>query len=165
MKLALDRPELVDRIVVVGSNALSRTPLSPLPAEGVRLIAAYYQGDGPTRDKMRTLLLSLVHDPARITDELVERRYEASIDPEIVAVNGTHWPRQSLDDSLARLKSPTLIVWGQDDRASPIDAALMMLRLIPDARLHVFNCCGHWAQVERAEAFNRLVLGFLTPAG
>lgn len=161
MKLAIDRPELIERIVVVGSNALSRTALSPLPAEGVRLIANYYQGDGPSRDKMRSLLLTLVSDPDRITDELVDRRYEASIEPEIVAVNQSHWPRQSLDDDLTRLASPTLIVWGQDDRASPIEAAHMMLRLIPDARLHVFNRCGHWAQVERSEEFNRLVLGFL----
>jgi 4,5:9,10-diseco-3-hydroxy-5,9,17-trioxoandrosta-1(10),2-diene-4-oate hydrolase len=162
MKLAIDRPELVDRIVVVGSNALSRTALAPLPAEGVRLIAGYYSDDGPSREKMRALLLTLVNDQARITDELVEARYQASIDPETVTLNRTgHWPRQSLDNRLTELKSPTLIVWGQDDRASPVEAAHMMLRLIPDARLHVFNRCGHWAQVERADEFNRLVLAFL----
>jgi len=38
---------------------------------------------------------------------------------------------------------------------------LQMVRIIPDARMHIFTKCGHWAQVEHAEAFNRLVLDFL----
>jgi pimeloyl-ACP methyl ester carboxylesterase len=102
-----------------------------------------------------------VFDPSRITDELVAQRYALSVDPEVVALNRAgHWPRQSLDGELARLAAPTLIVWGQDDRASPIEAALAMLRLISNARLHVFNRCGHWVQVERAAEFDRLVLDF-----
>jgi 2-hydroxy-6-oxonona-2,4-dienedioate hydrolase len=28
--------------------------------------------------------------------------------------------------------------------------------------LHIFNRCGHWAQWEHADAFNRLVIDFLT---
>ncbi len=161
MKLAIDQPDRVGKVVVVGSNAVSRSVLAPMPSEGVRNIAAYYQGDGPSLERMRRLLEGMVYDTTRITDELVAARYEASIDPETVAINRDgHWPRQSLDAELGRLSVPTLLVWGQDDRASPIDAALQMLRLIPDARLHVFGRCGHWAQVERAAEFDRLVLDF-----
>lgn len=164
LKLAIDHPALVDRVVVVGSNAISRTAFSPMPTEAVRQIAGYYQGDGPSPARMRTLLEALVFDGARVTDALVAERYQASIDPEIVALNRDgHWPRQSLDGELGRVKAPTLIVWGQDDRASPIESALMMLRAIPDARLHIFNRCGHWAQVEHAAEFDRLVLDFLKP--
>lgn len=162
MKLAIERPERVGKVVVIGSNAISRSALAPMPTEGVRQIAAYYQGDGPSPERMRRLLETLVFDTSRITDELVADRYAASIDPQTVAINRDgHWPRQSIDKDLGRLTNPTLIVWGQDDRASPIDAALQMLRIIPDARLHVFNRCGHWAQVEHAAEFNRLVLDFL----
>lgn len=161
LKLAIDHPDRVGRIVVIGSNAISRTAFSPMPAEAVRHIADYYQGEGPSMGKMRMLLRALVYDGARVTDALVAERYAASIDPEIVAVNREgHWGRQSLDGELGRLRAPTLIVWGQDDRASPVEAGLMMLRLIPDARLHIFNHCGHWAQVEHAAEFDRLVLDF-----
>jgi len=161
LKLAIDHPERIGRIVVVGSNAVSSSVLSPSPAEAVRLIAGYYQGDGPSPVKMRALLEALVYDPTRVTDALVDERYQASIDPEVVAINREgHWGRQSLDGELRRLEAPTLIVWGQDDRASPIDAALAILRLIPDSRLHVFSRCGHWAHVERAAEFNQLVLEF-----
>jgi len=162
LKLAIDQPERVGRLVVIGSNAMSSSVLSPLPAEAVRLIADYYQGDGPSPARMRALLEALVYDPALVTDARVAERYAASIEPEVVAINRAgHWGRQSLDNELRRVRAPTLIVWGQDDRASPIDAALAMLRLIPDSRLHVFSRCGHWVQVEHAAEFNRLVLDFL----
>jgi pimeloyl-ACP methyl ester carboxylesterase len=161
LKVAIDHPERVGRIVLVGSNAISQSVLSPSPSEGVRHIARYYQGAGPSLERMRALLETLVFDQGLITDELVTARYEASIDPETVALNREgHWPRQSLDGLLGKVASPVMIVWGQDDRAGPIDSALAMLRLIPDARLHVFGRCGHWAQVERAAEFNRLVLDF-----
>jgi 2,6-dioxo-6-phenylhexa-3-enoate hydrolase len=31
---------------------------------------------------------------------------------------------------------------------------------MPNAQMHIFSRCGHWAQVEHADAFNRLVIGF-----
>jgi pimeloyl-ACP methyl ester carboxylesterase len=47
-----------------------------------------------------------------------------------------------------------------DDRAGALDVGLVMTRLIPNAQMHIFNNCGHWAQVEHAAEFSELVLGF-----
>ncbi|AOY95432.1 hypothetical protein BKK79_27080 [Cupriavidus sp. USMAA2-4] len=69
-----------------------------------------------------------------------------------------------LPDMSGRLKeitAPTLITWGRDDRFVPLDSGLRMLWGLPDAQMHVFSRCGHWAQWEHAERFNRLVLDFL----
>jgi pimeloyl-ACP methyl ester carboxylesterase len=44
----------------------------------------------------------------------------------------------------------------------PLANAHRLLELIPDAERHVFGRCGHWSQIEHADAFNRLVLDFLT---
>jgi 4,5:9,10-diseco-3-hydroxy-5,9,17-trioxoandrosta-1(10),2-diene-4-oate hydrolase len=63
---------------------------------------------------------------------------------------------------LAKVPHRTLVVWGRDDRTVPLDAGLILLNQLPDSRLHVFSKCGHWAQWERAEEFNRLVETFLT---
>ena len=43
----------------------------------------------------------------------------------------------------------------------PLDASLRLVWGLPDAQLHIFSRCGHWAQWEHAEAFNRLTLDFL----
>jgi pimeloyl-ACP methyl ester carboxylesterase len=72
------------------------------------------------------------------------------------------WEKESLEGQLGRLTAPVLIVWGQDDRAAPLDVALRMVRELPDARLVIFSKCGHWAQVEHAAEFNALVATFLS---
>jgi pimeloyl-ACP methyl ester carboxylesterase len=48
-----------------------------------------------------------------------------------------------------------------DDRMGALDVGLQITRIVPDARMHIFAKCGHWAQVEHADEFNRLVLDFL----
>jgi 4,5:9,10-diseco-3-hydroxy-5,9,17-trioxoandrosta-1(10),2-diene-4-oate hydrolase len=35
------------------------------------------------------------------------------------------------------------------------------LKMIRRAQLHVFGGCGHWAQLEKFDEFNRLAIGFL----
>lgn len=163
LKLAIDSPERVGHLVLVAPAPLRLSTFSPMPAEAVRQIAEYYQGDGPSREKMRLLLHSLVYDKSAITEELVDQRYAASVAPDVLAVNrGPHWAVQSLDDQLERATAPTLLVWGIDDRASPFDQAITMLRRLPNARLHAFARCGHSVQLEYPDEFNRLVLDFLS---
>jgi hypothetical protein len=48
--------------------------------------------------------------------------------------------------------------WGREDRVNPLDGALELIRR---ARLQVFSPCGHWAQLEKFDEFNRLVISFL----
>jgi len=60
-----------------------------------------------------------------------------------------------------KVKAPTLLTWGRDDRVSPLDMALIPMRTISNAELHVFPNCGHWAMIEAKEAFESTVLGFL----
>lgn len=162
IKLAIDTPDRVGRMVLVAPAPIAHSVFGPMPTETVRMIAEYYGGAGPSLEKMRLLMRSLVYDPASLSEALIRERYEASIDPEVLAVNtGPHWAHQSLEHELDKARCPTLLVWGQDDRASPLDHALVMLRKMPQAHLHVFARCGHSVQLEHPEAFNRLALDFL----
>jgi 4,5:9,10-diseco-3-hydroxy-5,9,17-trioxoandrosta-1(10),2-diene-4-oate hydrolase len=44
----------------------------------------------------------------------------------------------------------------------PVEGGLFPCRQLPDAELHVFSRCGHWAQIERKEEFERLVVEFVS---
>jgi 4,5:9,10-diseco-3-hydroxy-5,9,17-trioxoandrosta-1(10),2-diene-4-oate hydrolase len=44
----------------------------------------------------------------------------------------------------------------------PFEGAFVSFAQMPNAELHVFSQCGHWAQVERKTEFERLVIEFLT---
>lgn len=70
-----------------------------------------------------------------------------------------HNPR--LPHFLPRVTNPTLIVWGREDRILPVVCGEQYRRLLPAARLHVLERCGHVPPVEQPDAFARLVLEFL----
>ncbi|HLY66455.1 MAG TPA: alpha/beta fold hydrolase [Chloroflexota bacterium] len=162
IKLAIDSPERVSKLVIIGSGTGSPSLFCPTPLEGIKLIGGYYKGSGPSRDKLRTLLQTLLYDPSFLTDETLEERYQASVDPEVVEVMTYHPPAgEALFADLHKVACPALIVWGADDRFGALDGGLLMLRSFQNARMHIFSRCGHWAQVEHAEEFNRLVLEFL----
>jgi len=162
LKLAVDHSNRVDKVVVIGSGVIKAGSIfQPMPLEGIRNIANYYKDGGPSVAKMRQLLESLVSNKALITDELVQERFEASNDPELIALAKHGAPgTEDLYFDLLKVKAKTLIVWGQDDRAGALDVGLFMLRRLPDARMHIFPRCGHWAHVEYRDEFNRAVLNF-----
>jgi pimeloyl-ACP methyl ester carboxylesterase len=163
MKLAIDAPNRVDRMVVMGASPVLHSVFAPTPVEGVRLIMNYYRGaGGPSRDKMRWLLQTIVSNPALVTDEMVEERYQASMDPESVALfTGTPPVNEDLFADLGKIAAPTLVVWGQDDRFGALDVGLLLLKKLQKARMYIIPKCGHWAHFEHPEEFNRLVLDFL----
>ncbi len=57
-----------------------------------------------------------------------------------------------------RLKHEVLLIWGREDRVNPLDGALIALKQLRRAQLHVFGGCGHWAQLEKFDEFNELAL-------
>src|SRR6266540_5854803 len=163
IKLAIDSPERVDKLVVIGSNPVSYSLFSPMPLEGIKHIAGYYRGEGgPSLEKLRRLFQTILYDPSFLDEEALRQRYEASIEPEVVELMTRTPPaNQDLTAELHQMRAPCLIIWGADDRLGALDVGLLMLRRFPNARMHIFNRCGHWAQVEHADAFNRLVIDFL----
>ena len=163
LKLAADRPERVDKLVVIGSGAIKAGSIfQPMPLEAIRNIGNYYKDEGPSIPRMRQLLESLVCNKALVTDELVQERFEASNDPELIELSRKHGApgTEDLYFDLLKVKAKTLVVWGQDDRAGALDVGLLMVRRLPDARMVIFPRCGHWAHVEHRDEFNRMVLDF-----
>jgi pimeloyl-ACP methyl ester carboxylesterase len=57
---------------------------------------------------------------------------------------------------LHRIKVPTLVVWGADDKIFPAPYAKAYGELIPGARVEVFKDCGHVPQVEKMDQFLKL---------
>ena len=62
---------------------------------------------------------------------------------------------------LSALDVPVLVIWGSDDRLFRASGAAALKRVIPHARLHVFEQCGHCPQIEQPDRFVSAVLEFL----
>jgi pimeloyl-ACP methyl ester carboxylesterase len=161
--LAVRRPDLVDRLVLMGSSGLS-FPITP----GLEAVWGYEPG----REAMRTLIAEyFAYDRSIATDNLVELRYAASIQAGFHESYSRMFPapRQNGVDDLAtrvedieRIAAPTLLVHGREDKVVPLAVSYELFGLIPNAQLHVFGHCGHWTQIERMHEFNAIVEAFLT---
>jgi pimeloyl-ACP methyl ester carboxylesterase len=172
VNLAIKKPERVSKLVTIGG--VGPNVFSSSPSEGLRLLQEFT--DGPDRDKLVRWLTAMVYDPALITEELIEERWEAAINPDaqetaqmmygsaafamqqqFMAASDTppYW------SMMHKVSCPTLLTWGRDDRVSPPDMSMVPMRLIPNAELHIFPNCGHWVMIEAKKAFEGAVLDFL----
>ncbi len=173
LRLALDTPDRVTKLVLMGPGGIGTT--RGLPTAGLNSLLNYYGGDGPSRDKLEAFIRHyLVYDGASVPEELIDLRYQASIDPEVVADPPLRRPsgRSALrtlwrmdltrDARLKDLQTPTLVLWGRDDKVNKPSGGPVLLDTLPNAHLVMTSRTGHWMQWERAGLFNELVTDFLT---
>jgi pimeloyl-ACP methyl ester carboxylesterase len=64
---------------------------------------------------------------------------------------------QTLPHLLGGVRSRSLIVWGADDRVTPLECGERYAAALPDARLEVVPECGHLVELEQPEALARLL--------
>jgi 2-hydroxy-6-oxo-octa-2,4-dienoate hydrolase len=162
IRLAVEHPERVDRLVLMGSVGV----VFPI-TEGLDFVWGYQ----PSVENMRRTLDYFAYSRQLVTDELAEVRYRAATGPGVQDAFAAMFPapRQRWVDAMATpeeqirgIPHETLIVHGRDDRVIPVDNAYRLARLIDRSELHVFGRCGHWTQIEWADEFNALLVRFLT---
>ena len=170
VRFALSYPERAGKLVLMGPGGLSLNVFAPDPTEGVKRLAAFPAPPGPSKEKLAAFLRTLVHDQRLVTDELVEERFAAASEPgaldAMASLGASFFDPGTAEAGLLwrdahRLRNQVLLIWGREDRVNPLDGALVALKLIRRAQLHVFGGCGHWAQLEKFDEFNRLAIGFL----
>jgi len=171
VRFALDYPERAGRLVLMGPGGLSVNLFAPDPTEGVKNLGRFsYE---PTRENLEAFLRIMVFDQSLITPELVEERFASASTPESLAsakamgksFSSAEFEKGMLWRDAYKLRQRVLLIWGREDRVNPLDGALVALKMIPRAQLHVFGGCGHWAQLEKFDEFNRLAADFLLEGG
>jgi 4,5:9,10-diseco-3-hydroxy-5,9,17-trioxoandrosta-1(10),2-diene-4-oate hydrolase len=173
LRLALDTPSRVGRLILMGPGGIGTT--RGAPTAGLKSLLSYYSGAGPSRDKLENFIRNyLVYEGASVPDALIDTRYAASVDPEVVAnpplrrpsgpmALRTLWRMDLTRDSrLRHLPTPTLVLWGRDDKVNRPAGGPMLANLMPNADLVMTSRTGHWMQWERADLFNRVAVDFLS---
>jgi len=163
---ALANPERVGKLVLMGGGTGGMSPFVPMPSEGIKLLQGLYRE--PTIENLRKMMNIFVFDTSDLTEELFQARLDNMLNRRDHLENFVKSldanPKQFPDFSprLGEIKAKTLVIWGRNDRFVPMDTGLRLIAGIANSELHVFNGCGHWAQWEHADKFNRMVLDFLT---
>jgi pimeloyl-ACP methyl ester carboxylesterase len=68
---------------------------------------------------------------------------------------------EDLKAVMPNIKSPTLLIWGEEDTATPLSDAKIMEKLIPDAGLVSFKGCGHYSFLDNPFGFKTVLTNFL----
>ncbi|MDN0076398.1 alpha/beta fold hydrolase [Crenobacter sp. SG2303] len=163
---ALTNPARVGKLLLMGGGTGGASPFAPMPTEGIKLLQGLYRE--PTIENLKKMMNVFVYDTKDLTEELFQARLDNMLARrdhlenfvKSLAANPKQFP--DFSPRLSEITAQTLIIWGSNDRFVPMDTGLRLLAGLPNAELHVFNRCGHWAQWEHADKFNRMVLDFLT---
>ncbi|MEU3711201.1 alpha/beta fold hydrolase [Streptomyces catenulae] len=170
LRLATEHPDRISHLVTMGPPVGRMATLfgpGGGPSEGLKVLIEAYRDAGP--ENMRRLVEIMVYDTERFaTPELCQARSDAALArPEHLRnyvdglPEGAPLPKWVDPDLLPGIQVPTLLIHGRDDRVVPYESSLYLLANIPHSRLVLLNHCGHWAMIEHADEFNRLVTDFI----
>lgn len=171
LKYTIDRPERVNKLILEDSAGLGRELALPLRLTSMPMFSnlSFLKYRRAIAWYMRTL----VCDPKSMTDEMIDFYYKifslpgaidafASVLRNSCSFTGINEDIiKGITDRLPDIKTPTLIIWGKQDRSLPVKDAYLAHEEIHGSRLHVFDNCGHFANMEKTAEFNELVCSFL----
>lgn len=147
--LAATQPEVVDKLLLVGSSGLTSPP--SMKARAKRLASKGARAVGTLGPLGRTLKEAAYR---RLASE--DYRNAGPMRSTFVKV-----VNEDLSDLLGSIKASTLLVWGTEDDAVPVSHALKMEEAIPDAGLVLFEGAGHFAYLDEPQRFCRVARHFL----
>lgn len=163
---ALDYPERVERLVMVGAVSNDDIKRRPL----MRFAATPVVGDliSPLLLDLRWLLKRrLKRNHLGGSGLFDEKRIDAHHRP-LRAANTQHavlsmlrrWSAERIRTDAHLIKQPTLLIWGEQDYEIPLKDGEHLHREIPGSRLIVFRRCGHLPQEDYPQEFTELVADF-----
>ena len=162
LAIAAKHPDRVSRFVMMGAAGIEFQV-----TEGLRKVWGYT----PSFDNMRELMNTFAFEGEKISDEIVESRYQASIRPGYQEAYSQLFPepmQEKLDalrlpeEEVAKVKQPVMLVHGTEDAIVPVECSFRAQQLLENADLHVYSKCGHWTMFERAYEFGQLVHSFFS---
>ena len=162
LELAAARPDLVERLVLIGAGLGSWEWSESARAGFAEEEEALERGDlaaAAAQQAQMWLADDAAPEVRRLTEAMTIRSYELQLpfDGQVKAV----WPEVSAEARLAEIDVPTLVVVGSEDVDDVKVVAERLAAEIPGARLQTIEGAGHLPSLERPEELNRLLLDFL----
>ena len=151
LEVALRHPDRVAGLVLVSAAGLGGRSSARVPHR-------------PTTEFVRQRMEQAVHDPALVTPAWV-RAVRSLVTTRDTALRIVHFTRAAtrddVADRLAAVRVPTLIVWGREDRITPLDHAERFHAAIHGSQLRILTRCGHMPMLEQPQAFATIVREWL----
>lgn len=138
LRLALDHPEIVDRVVVYDNVGIVFKPsYSPLEL--------FHPTDGPEVQKLFSLMEPSAKPLPKFVRQDILRHMQDNQWVVDRSVQSMLTYKDAIDDRLPAIKEPLLIVWGSNDGLIPLEVGQKMHAMVPASELDIVEGCGHLA--------------------
>ncbi len=162
LHLLMYAPERFNRVVLMGAGGGLTEPTPELAK-----LANFHKDPDPVAFK--NLLSWFLFDKSILANELekiVSERLELFLRPDVRKSYEENFSKSQLSDmlvppsALKQMDNEILLIHGHQDRFVPLQSSLYVMDYLPNAQLHIFKQCGHWAQVEQKDRFIKLTSDF-----
>ncbi len=141
-------PQNVKALVITGSSGLYESAM----------------GDGYPRrgdyEFIKKKAEAVFYDPEVATKEIVDEVFE-TVNDRVKLVKtlaiAKSAIRHNMSKDLAKMNTPTCIIWGENDNVTPPNVAEEFHDLLPDSDLFWIKKCGHAPMMEHPIEFNRIL--------
>jgi 2-hydroxy-6-oxonona-2,4-dienedioate hydrolase len=164
--VAINRPKRVKTLQLVAAGGTKADPQIMARIKASTLNAVQTDDIELTRQRLHLLM----HDKKNVSDELVDVRHAIYHAPDFVNNISNLLSLQEMSirernllkpEDLARIRCPTLVVWGTNNPFGGVPEATAMSANIAGSELEIYPECGHWPQHEQADRYNPRSTGFI----
>jgi len=158
-ELIMRRPDLVRRLVLVGSTSGPDSGWAEDAAQQSQWLDTVFETDRPRWAE--TVVKAQMGPLALAEGVLLARHCLAQVSPVTYRHALQAQAAFDRDAALSHIHVPTLLITGEHDRLAPVAAIERMAQRIHGGRWVQMPGVGHWPQLESPEAFEALLLDFL----
>ena len=158
IKMALNYPDLVHKLILMAPGGIEPTE-TYMAMEGISTMVNVVFKEGISRDSLRKLLKLQLYDSSKLSDELVEERYQIAMTQPQDTI--TRIRVENLENELSKIACPVLCFWGVNDRFCPMTGVSKIVASCKGSRAILVSQCGHWVMNEHPHLFNQMSLMFL----
>ena len=160
MEAVRQAPARVKAMALLGTNARPETP----EMAKLREAAIEFFKQGRVKEVL-TVNLPMAFHPRRANDAALTQTYldfvlGAGAD-QLIRQNRAIMSRPDARLHLPHVTCPTLVMCGDSDQLTPPDCSREIAALIPGSELVMIDQCGHMLTMERPDAVNASLLGWL----
>lgn len=176
-RYAIKFPDRVKSMSLIASGTIGKSMGLEMPTTPG--LAALFAFDG-TREAMRKMLMALVHEPANVTDELIDARLASATRPGAAesmkrfavgnkyletdpVMSGNFDMRRTLP-AVTRV-IPTQFLWGENDTMVVPAMGRQLEKMLPDVRFVFIPEAGHQGQTDKPDLFADLIRKQIAAAG
>lgn len=156
-EFAINDINMINKLILVSPAGTMKTSTKTLEEY---ILASLY----PTHDNVWRAFNNMAFDPRTVTEQTILEFIDRMKLPNakyafmstMLAIRNT----TDLASRLSKVKSPTMIIWGQNDEMIPVKYS-EDYRNIPNSNVKVIPRCGHTPFTEKPELFSKIAIDFL----